>query len=173
LRLLLHTCCAPCAIYPVNEAKKDNFTVTGFFCNSNIHPEFEYVKRKKAVKDFFESEGKDVFFTAYDMSDFFENVPGCENSAERCLSCWNMRLAEAASFAKKNRFDAFTTTLLGSPYQGHDAIKGICEELSRKTGVRFYYKDFRVGFRGAHDIARKKNMYRQKYCGCVFSMVEK
>ena len=84
-----------------------------------------------------------------------------------------MRLAETARFAKKNRFDAFTTTLLGSPYQEHGVLKNICEKLSKEEKIRFYYKDFRAGFRDAQKQAREKKMYCQNYCGCVFSLVER
>jgi predicted adenine nucleotide alpha hydrolase (AANH) superfamily ATPase len=84
-----------------------------------------------------------------------------------------MRLQETVSFAKQNGFEAFTTTLLGSPYQDHGVIKEICEGLSRASGVKFYYKDFRLGFRDAHESAREKGMYCQKYCGCAFSLAER
>lgn len=166
MKLLLHTCCAPCAIYPVNEAKKEGFDITGFFCNSNIHPQAEYNRRKEAAKEFFNSKGLELFFTTYSMGDFFGEV------SSRCLACWKMRLKKTVSFTKTSGFDAFTTTLLGSPYQDHDALKRICEELSEREKVHFYYKDFRAGFKDARDYAKKEAIYRQKYCGCVFSMVD-
>jgi predicted adenine nucleotide alpha hydrolase (AANH) superfamily ATPase len=170
---LLHTCCAPCAIYPLSEAKKDSYSVEALFCNSNIHPQSEYVKRKNAVKAFFRSAGVELIFLTYNPGDFFDAVAGNESPPERCAKCWRMRLAETASFAKQNGFDAFTTTLLGSPYQDHAAIKEISEGLSRERGVKFYYKDFRLGFKAAQERARQMRMYRQKYCGCAFSLKEK
>ena len=173
MRVLLHVCCAPCAIYPVLEAKKENFALTGFFYNPNIHPPSEYEKRKKVAERFFKSEERELILPGYEMREFFGKVSVTEDAAVRCPECWRVRLDESASFAKENGFDAFTTTLLGSPYQGHEIIKDICGALSRKKGIEFYYKDYRDGQRDAHRLAREKGIYCQNYCGCVFSMVEK
>ena len=173
MKLLLHTCCAPCAIYPIDQAKKDKFEVTGFFSNSNIHPQGEYIKRKNAARELFKREGLELFFVTYDASDFFRMVAGDAQPPERCSICWKMRLEETVSFAEKNGFDAFTTTLLGSPYQDHEILRRICESLSAKSSVRFYYKDFRDGFRIGHKEAKEKSLYCQRYCGCIFSMVER
>ena len=204
MNLLVHTCCAPCAICVIDEAKKDNLDVTGFFSNSNIHPRPEYLKRMEAARKYFRSEGREFIFLSYEPANFFMGTPHFLRSmgtphflgisrkngvspksgvspsgvspngvSPRCSACWEMRLEETVSFAKENGFDFFTTTLLGSPYQDHDALRGICEDLSRKKKVRFYYKDFRTGFRRAHNIAREKGIYCQNYCGCVFSMIER
>ena len=185
MKLLAHTCCAPCAISVVDEAKKDNLSVTGFFCNPNIHPRPEYLRRMETARKYFKSEGLKLIFLTYEPANFFMGTPHFLGTSRkngvspksgvspRCSACWEMRLEETVSFAKEKGFDAFTTTLLGSPYQGHGALRGICEDLSRKKRVRFYYKDFRTGFRRAHDIARENGIYCQKYCGCVFSMVER
>lgn len=173
MKLLLHTCCAPCAIYAGSVAQKDNLSVTGFFYNPNIHPHSEYDKREKEAEEYFRSEGMNLICAEHAAGNFFNNVAEKTDLPERCLMCWRMRLGETASFASKNRFDAFTTTLLGSIYQDHEAIKAICEDLSEKKSVRFYYKDFRIGFRDAYRLARDKGIYCQNYCGCVFSMVEK
>lgn len=184
MKLLLHVCCAPCAIYPVSEAKKDNFSVTGFFFNPNIHPPSEYIRRREAAQAYFKSEGLNLVISEYDSSDFFRNVnkppsePGrfgrrFEEGLTRCAACWKMRLEETLSFAEKGRFDAFSTTLLGSPYQNHEVLKDICERLSKENKIDFYYKDFRIGFRAAHNLAGEKGMYCQNYCGCVFSMIER
>ena len=172
MKLLLHVCCAPCAIYPAAEAKREKRSVTGFFCNSNIHPNPEYIKRKKEAEKYFRSEKLEIVFGEYDAGNFFKSA-GNRTPPARCEKCWDMRLSEAASFAKKNGFTAFTTTLLGSPYQDHEALKKICERLSKEKSVDFYYTDYRKGFKDAHDIAREKGIYCQNYCGCVFSMVEK
>ena len=188
----MHTCCAPCAICVINEAKKDDLSVTGFFYNSNIHPRPEYLKRMEVARKYFKSEGLEFIFLTYEPADFMETLQmetprrngvspksgvspsGVSPSVPpRCSACWEMRVAKSVDFAQNNGFDFFTTTLLGSPYQDHGALRGICEDLSRSTGVRFYYKDFRTGFRRAHNIAREKGIYCQKYCGCVFSIVER
>lgn len=173
MKLLLHTCCAPCAIEPLREAKKDNFTVTGFFYNPNVHPYSEYVRRKKESEKLFESERLKLISPEYDVTYFFRNIAGNERTPGRCLACWEARLAGTLSFANENKFDAFTTTLLGSPYQDHGVLKNICENLSKKNKIDFYYKDFRTGFREAHNLAKAKGIYCQNYCGCVFSMVER
>jgi len=172
LKLLLHTCCAPCAIYPVTEGKNDDVELTGFFYNPNIHPASEYLRRKKACVDYFESEGIELILPERNPGDYFINH-GEAPREDRCRSCWGMRLFETARFAKENGFDSFTTTLLGSPYQEHDTLKELCREAAEKSGSRFYYKDFRVGFKSAHLKARMKGIYRQNYCGCVFSLVER
>ncbi|MEE9500076.1 MAG: epoxyqueuosine reductase QueH [Candidatus Omnitrophota bacterium] len=168
MRLLLHTCCAPCAIYPVREAKKDNYVVTGFFYNPNIHPYSEYIRRRREAEIYFKSEGLELLVPEYDTDDFFKNI-----RTSRCGVCRNIRLEKTASFAKEKGFDSFTTTLLGSPYQDHNPLTELCENLSKGTGLNLYYKDFRIGFGDAHKAAREKGMYCQNYCGCVFSMVER
>lgn len=173
MKLLLHTCCGPCAIYPVHEAKNDGFTITGFFYNPNIHPLSEYIKRKKEAENYFKSEGLALIPEECNVSIFFKNVAGYETSPGRCSICWDMRLEEASRFAKENKFDAFTTTLLGSPYQDHQVLKSICENLSKEKDMDFYYRDFRIGHRDGHKKAKEKGMYCQNYCGCVFSMVER
>ena len=173
MKLLLHTCCAPCAIYPAGEAKKDGFAVTGFFYNPNIHPGYEYARRKKVAQDYFSSERAELVDGEYDVTSFFKGVSGEPEAPGRCRLCWRMRLEKTAVLAAERGFDAFSTTLLASPYQDHEFLKGLCEELSRESGARFYYKDFRVGFREAHRTAREKGMYCQNYCGCVFSLIER
>ncbi|MBL7157346.1 MAG: epoxyqueuosine reductase QueH [Candidatus Omnitrophica bacterium] len=173
MKLLLHACCAPCAIYPVREAKKENLSVTGFFYNPNIHPPSEYFKRKRETETYFKSEGLELVSGDYDVRTFFDNVREGKIAPARCAACWGMRLEKTASFADQNGFDMFTTTLLGSPYQDHEIIKGICEDLSEKTNQNFYYKDLRAGFKAAHKEAKEKGIYCQNYCGCVFSIVER
>jgi predicted adenine nucleotide alpha hydrolase (AANH) superfamily ATPase len=180
LKLLLHTCCAPCAIYPARAAKKENFTAEAFFYNPNIHPYSEYIRRKKESEAYFKSEGLELIAPEYAPADFFQNInkPSYEpgrfgEGLVRCETCWGIRLEKTASFAKENGFNAFTTTLLGSPYQDHDVLKALCEKLSEEKGVNFYYNDFRIGFGDAHKEARSNGMYCQNYCGCVFSMVER
>jgi epoxyqueuosine reductase len=169
LNVLLHTCCAPCAIFPVEEAKKRGFSLAGFFYNPNIHPPSEYTRRKKEAEKYFKSERLKLFSTVYDIAVFFKHV----NGSKQCGNCWKTRIEKTADFAKKNKFDAFSTALLGSPYQDHGTIKKLCEELSAEKGIGFYYRDFREGFKDAHRKAREAGIYCQNYCGCVFSIVER
>jgi len=173
MRLLLHTCCAPCAIYPMKQAKEKNLDIAGFFYNPNIHPEAEYKKRQKESTDFFTSEGAEVITCETKAEDFFGRVPAGRPAVERCPRCWRMRLEKTHAFAVQNGFDAFSTTLLGSPYQDHQTLIKICNELAEDSTVRFYYEDFRIGFKDAHRIAKDKGIYCQNYCGCVFSLMEK
>ena len=111
--------------------------------------------------------------TEYETADFFKSILGAEMPPARCRACWGMRLRKTASYAKENAFDAFTTTLLGSPYQDHDTLKNICEKVSGEMKINFYYKDFRTGFKDAHRLARDRGIYCQNYCGCVFSIMER
>ena len=173
MKLLLHTCCAPCAIQPIEEAQKDGFIVTGFFYNPNIQPHSEYKKREKEAFEYFRDIGVEFIQDGYDTRDYFKNISGEEDAKSRCPKCWRMRIDRTASYAGKNGFRAFTTTLLVSPHQKHDALKRICEEFSGNSGLHFYYRDFRDGFRTSHKKAREKGMYCQNYCGCAFSLVER
>lgn len=174
MKLLLHICCGPCALYPIKELTADKFEeVVGFYYNPNIHPPDEYKKRRDALADAENKSGLTVIYPPYKMEEYFKKIVSKENSPERCSLCWELRLSETADFARKNGFDAFTTTLLISPYQNHDLVKEIGESLGREKGIDFYYKDFRKGFRESQEQAKKQDLYRQKYCGCVFSNLEK
>lgn len=174
MKLLLHICCGPCALYPVKELLRGRFDkITGFFYNPNIHPPSEYKRRKDALSEAFSKIGFEVISPDYRMEDYFRAVFSKEDSPGRCSLCWELRLSETAGFAKDNGFDAFTTTLLISPYQDHEKIKKIGEEIASKSGVQFYYQDFRPGFKDGQEQAKEENLYRQKYCGCVFSELER
>lgn len=174
MKLLLHTCCAPCAIFPIKSAKADGYTeISGFFYNPNIHPAGEYSKRLENVKKYFEIENVDLIAPENKVEEYFSYVSEFDYPDKRCPKCWEMRIARAAEFAKVNGFDGFTTTLLESPYQDHEILKNICTAASRKSGIEFYYKDFRFGFKAAHEEAHRIGIYCQNYCGCVFSLVER
>src|SRR3990167_6004712 len=174
MKLLLHICCGPCALYPVRELLDKKFDkITGFFYNPNIHPPSEYKKRKDTLSEAASKIGFEIIIPAYKMEEYFRKVISKEDSPERCRLCWELRLSETAVFAKNNGFDAFTTTLLISPYQDHEKIKEIGEDIASKNGVQFYYQDFRPGFRDGQEQAKKEDLYRQKYCGCVFSELER
>jgi predicted adenine nucleotide alpha hydrolase (AANH) superfamily ATPase len=172
-KLLLHACCAPCLIYPLERLKERGFEVTGFFYNPNIHPFSEYKNRKQAVKDFGETVNIQIGYPQYDPKEFFQAVNLKEDVSVRCSICWSKRLAKTAKFAKEKGFDCFSTTLLVSPYQVHEALKKIGEDISAEREIDFYYEDFRAGFRDAHDKAHKLGIYCQKYCGCIYSEIEK
>ncbi|MBI4981999.1 MAG: epoxyqueuosine reductase QueH [Candidatus Omnitrophica bacterium] len=169
MKILLHTCCAPCLIYPLEELEKKGFKVAGFFYNPNIHPFSEYKLRKEA----FDNLTAEILFPAYMPQEFFQAVNLRENAPDRCAICWSLRLDKTAQYAKKNGFDAFTTTLLVSPYQNQELLKEIGEQIAIDRGIEFLYQDFRPGFRKAHDKAKEKGIYCQKYCGCLYSELER
>ena len=173
MNVLLHICCAPCAIFPFEELAREGHRVAGFFYNPNIHPYSEYLKRKSEVEGFSKESGLDTCYADYDIENYFRQTAYNEAPEKRCPACWRMRLEKTATFAGENGFDAFTTTLLGSPYQDQAAIKNIGEGIAKRTGRRFHYEDFRPGFKKAHERAKSKGMYCQKYCGCVFSERER
>jgi epoxyqueuosine reductase len=173
MKILLHTCCGPCLLAPLEELRKQDFSVTGFFYNPNIHPFTEYQNRKKAVEDLAVKKKAEVIFPDYDLEDYFRAVVGQEKPSERCPICWRMRLKAAAKKAKALGMDYFTTTLLVSPYQDQDILKALGEETAKEEGVKFFYQDFRPLFRKAHDEAKSLGIYCQKYCGCVYSERER
>jgi predicted adenine nucleotide alpha hydrolase (AANH) superfamily ATPase len=173
MNILLHICCAPCAIYPVEKLKKEAHQVAGFFYNPNIHPYSEYLRRKAEVEKYAKEAGLNVMYYDYDIEDYLQHIVYNEDLKKRCPVCWWLRMETAAVFAQDNGFEAFTTTLLGSPYQDQDTIKKLSEDVAKKLGLKFYFEDFRIGFKEAHDKARSKGMYCQNYCGCVFSEKEK
>jgi len=160
-------------MYPIELAKTDNFKTTGFFYNPNIHPVPEYKKREKETRKYFKSKKLKLIIPQYNPGEFFSDIKRTGNPPARCVSCWEMRLERTASLAKEKGFDAFTTTLLASPYQDHGSLKVIAEGLADKEKVRFYYRDFREGFRDAHKKAREQGVYCQNYCGCIFSKIER
>ncbi|MFH0789999.1 MAG: epoxyqueuosine reductase QueH [Candidatus Omnitrophota bacterium] len=173
MKLLLHCCCAPCLIYPLQQLKAKDFEVAGIFYNPNIHPFLEYKKRKETVEDFSRSAAVDIIYPDYKPEEFFQSVNLREKSPGRCSLCWQLRLKKTADSAKELGFEYFSTTLLVSPYQDQESLKNIGMEIEKEARVRFYYEDFRAGFRQAHQEARSKGMYCQNYCGCIYSEIER
>lgn len=169
--LLLHTCCAPCLIYPLEKLTLEGFKVTGFFYNPNIHPLAEYTRRKEAFGVL--SPGVEIIYPEYSPVEFFQAVNLKEAAPARCAICWRLRLAKTAQRAKAEGFEYFSTTLLVSPYQDQELLKKAGNEAAADAGVEFYYEDFRTGFRKAHTQARAKGIYCQKYCGCIYSEIER
>lgn len=170
MRLLLHTCCAPCLIYPLERLKELGFTPTAYYYNPNIHPLAEYKLRLAALEDVAVGSAVELICPDYLPQDFFRAVSGNEQPQDRCHICWGLRLRHTAFYAAKNGFAYFTTTLLVSPYQDQAQLKRIGELAAEEAGVKFYYEDFRPGFRAAHTQARARGIYCQKYCGCIYSL---
>ncbi len=167
MKLLLHMCCGPCAVHPY-EILKSDYEVTGFFYNPNIHPYTEYKKRMETAQQFADRSGfRLIKIDEYKLDEFLRNAAFRES--QRCIMCYADRLERAASVAKKGNFDAFSTTLLVSPFQKHDIIRKVGEQAAHKYGVEFVYRDFRTGFKQGVEKSKEMELYRQSYCGCIYS----
>lgn len=155
-KLLLHACCGPCTAYVNQWLAENSFEVKGFFYNPNIRPREEYKQRLLTMEEYAAAVGLKVIYEPNDL----ETAPG------QCRDCYRARLKKTAQKARELGFDRFSTTLLISPYQKHDLLKQMGEEIGLATGVAFYYHDFRPGFRQGQAMAKAMGLYRQKYCGC-------
>ncbi len=172
MKLLLHICCAPCSIYPLQQLGREDHAVMGFFYRHNIHPFTECLKREETLRDYAQQIGlRMIWQPGYELEAFLRNAAFRE--AERCRLCYHARLTTTAQYAKKGKFDAFSTTLLYSRFQKHDDIRAIGEAVGKASGVPFYYRDFRDGWRAGIDESRRRGMYRQSYCGCIYSEKER
>ena len=172
MKILLHTCCAPCSIYPVEYLRSEGMDVTGYFFNPNIHPYTEFMKRKETLEKYAAEIGLPVVFEpGYELEEFLRGAAYRESY--RCRACYATRLDRAARTAKAGGYDCFSTTLLVSPYQKHELIGEIGREAGDRHGITFYYADFRPGYREAAARSRKMGMYRQQYCGCIYSEKER
>lgn len=171
-KVLLHICCGPCATYPVKILREENFEVIGYFFNPNIHPYTEYIKRKEAVEQLAEHYDLKVLYEEkYNPVEYFQCISYREHY--RCRFCYQIRLEQAAHIAKRGKFDYFTTTLLVSKYQRHSWIKEVGELAGAKYSVKFLYRDFREGFKDTVEISKQLGLYRQQYCGCLYSEIER
>ncbi len=169
MKVLLHTCCAPCSIKCIEKLKDDNINPTVFWYNPNIHPFKEYQIRRDTLIKYVKNNNIDYLeHHEYGLRHFISDIYPYMGK-ERCEFCYEMRLSKTAEYAKKIGFDAFSTTLLISPYQRHEMIKKIGEKFEKKYNIKFLYRDFRPYFSDGQDEARKMNFYMQKYCGCIFS----
>ena len=165
MKLLMHICCGPCTIYPLKELRTSGHEVVGAFYNPNIHPYKEYQARLQSVRDFVRDHKMPaVFLNEYPLEQTLELL-----SRERCPGCYRIRLEETARQAKAQGFQAFSSTLLYSIYQKHDLIRELGTEIGKKQGVEFFYRDFRTGWEEGRRISMEEDLYRQKYCGCIFS----
>jgi len=182
MKILFHICCSNCAIYPFKLLRDEGHDFTGFWYNPNIQPHDEYLSRLASLKKLSDEWHIDIFYNEqYRPEEFLEmfksfytsGTPPIPPSPERCLSCYMLRLEKTAAKARDEGFDAFSTTLLISPYQDFEQINATGRELAEKYNLYFYLKDFRPYFRNAMSLARELGLYRQKYCGCIFSKQER
>lgn len=169
MKLLLHTCCAPCSVYCIKSLRGEGIEPVVYWFNPNIHPYNEYKLRRDTLKEYTKSIGINAIFDEnYGLREFCKNV--VDDLENRCVKyCYRVRLEQTAKYAKENGYDAFTTTLLVSPYQNHEKLIEVGNKMAEKYGIEFLYRDFRVGFREGQAKARELGLYMQKYCGCIFS----
>lgn len=177
--LLLHVCCAPCSSYVI-EYLEDHFDLTLFFYNPNITETDEFALRLDELSRFIvERPGKNyrIITPAYDPDEFFEVSKGLEREpegGERCTACYRLRLEKTAKAALEGGFDFFTTTLSVSPYKNSEKLNTTGIEMQEKYGVRYLPSDFKKkgGYLRSIELSSIYGLYRQDYCGCVFSAVE-
>lgn len=172
MKILLHICCAPCSIYPLKTLREEGLEIMGYFYRHNIHPYMECVRRQETLQAYAEMIKLRVIYQPdYDLQGFLQNVVFRES--ERCLYCYHDRLRSTALIAKRGKFDCFTTTLLYSKFQKHDIIKQMGESVGKSVGVPFYYRDFRAGWKTGIEESKRLGLYRQQYCGCIYSEKER
>lgn len=165
-------CCGPCSIYPVKELRSRGVELTGFFFNHNIHPYTEYKLRRDALQSYAETVGLEVVYRdEYLLEEFLSNVAG--EPAARCGYCYRSRLEAAAQSAAELGFPYYSSTLLYSRYQNQEMIREFGVELGERYGVEFYFEDFRRGWQEGIDLSKEMGLYRQKYCGCIYSEKER
>jgi len=170
--VLVHCCCAHCAAYTLSYWREQGYEVSALWYNPNIHPYTEHQRRLEAMRSLAEQSDVPLTITdGYDLVEYFRRVVGHE--AERCQHCFRLRLARTAEAARQMGADAFTTTLLISPHQKHELVREIGNELARETGIEFLYADLRKRYSDSRHLTKPLDLYRQQYCGCVYSEWER
>ncbi len=177
--LLLHSCCAPCSSAVLERISK-YFSITILFYNPNITDYEEYLKRKEELKRLIKDVNYqiEIMDCDYDKEKFIEMALGLEDKKEgdiRCYKCYKLRLEKTAMLAKENNFDYFTTTLSISPYKNSNWLNEIGEELANKYNINYLYADFKKknGYKRSIELSNIYHLYRQDYCGCIYSKVER
>ena len=176
-KLLLHACCAPCSSYTL-EYLSNYFEITIYYYNPNIYPEEEYIRRMNELKSFvkkYKTKNKVSFVEEnYNEKEYYEAINGLENLGEkskRCYNCYKFRMEKSAIYASINNFDYFTTTLSISPHKNSLWINEIGEYLQNKYNIKYLFCDLkkRNGYKRSLELSKEYNLYRQDYCGCIFS----
>ena len=168
METLMHTCCAPCSVSCIRQLREEGIEPVSFWYNPNIHPYQEYKARRDTLMAYAPTIGMELIVQEnYGLREFCRAV--CGDIDHRCSVCYALRLAQAAQYAARHGYDSFTTSLLISPYQNHEAICAVARAMGGEYGVEFLYRDFRPLFREGQQFARDHGFYMQKYCGCVFS----
>ena len=172
MKLLLHICCGPCACYPLKVLREDGVAVKGWFYNPNIHPFLEFRRRLEALEKLAADWRVEVEYEReYGLKEYLRRVVFKEE--QRCAICYEMRLSAAARKTRELGLDAFSTTLLYSRYQQHQLIRQMGEAAAEREGVGFHYQDFRPGWQQGIEISKELELYRQPYCGCIYSEQER
>ena len=180
-KLLLHACCGPCSSYVIEYLNK-YFDITILYYNPNISPQEEFTKRLKEIErlvnEIPHKNKLELIEGRYDYNEFINISKGledCPEGGERCFKCYRLRLEESARYAKDNNYDYFGTTLSISPYKNSKKLNEIGEDLSKKYGIKYLYSDFKKknGYRRSIELSNEYNLYRQDYCGCVYSKEER
>ena len=175
--ILLHSCCAPCSSHVISTLTP-YFNITILYYNPNIEPYEEYLKRKEEeirfLKEYPNINKLDIIDCDYDNDKFKSMSKGLEDAPEggaRCFKCYRLRLEKTAEIAKEKGYDYFGTTLTVSPYKNSSKLNEIGEELEKEYNVKYLYSDFKKknGYKHSIELSREYNLYRQDYCGCVFS----
>jgi epoxyqueuosine reductase len=173
MRILLHACCAPCLVYPLDDLRSEGHDVTAVFFNPNIHPYTEYLRRLDAFTVYTQENNVRVLNEDFreGMEEWLRQVAFRE--AQKCQICFHFRMDRIVRLAQAKGFDAFSTTLFYSRFQKHDLLRATCEALSEKYGLPLIYRDWRAGWNEGVKRYRKLGLYRQKYCGCLYSEKER
>ncbi len=170
MKVLLDVCCAPCATFPFRFLQSQGHAVTAFFADANIYPEEELAKRRDVFISWADSLGLPHRVVPVNHADWVRAVSEDAKKPARCRLCYRYRARLVAGEAAKLGMEAFTTSLLISPYQDHESVNEAMEEASRAFGVPFLYHDFRRGYIRSREMARGTHLYMQKYCGCEWSL---
>ena len=170
--VLIHCCCAHCTAYTVDYWRQQGYEVSAFWYNPNIHPYMEHQHRLEAIKSLAQEKNLPLIVAeGYDMIEYFRQVVGHES--QRCQYCFRLRLSKTVEIARQMSLDAFTTTLLISPDQKHDLLREVGDELAEEKGIEFLYADLRKRYSDSRHLTKPLNLYRQQYCGCVYSEWER
>jgi len=170
--LFLHVCCGPCAEWPVKSFLDEGLSLTAFYYNPNIHPLFEHDRRRDNAARLMQMHNIPFITDDTFLEDEWKAKAWEGRFPSRCEMCYDIRMRRTAEEARKQGFTAFSTTLLVSPYQNHEGIIKAALRAADENGISFVYRDFRPGFREGQRMAKEDGLYRQKYCGCIFSLEE-
>lgn len=172
MKLLMHICCSNCAVLPLQHYLLEGADITGLWFNPNIHPFTEYTARLDSLRRLSGIWGVDVeYVDDYALDNFLKQTVG--QGSKRCAACYMMRLEKTAETAKKMGMKGFTTSLLASPYQKFDMIIEVGRETGKRYGIEFHYEDLRKGWHTSRGLSSELGLYRQKYCGCIYSEMER